>query len=66
MGAGYTSIVLGDHPVPVELQSYLSFIESVREGVTKRKLADDFLRDLDFTVSQTEDQSSRVLFALQY
>ena len=29
-------------------------IESVRQNVTKRKLADD-LRDLDFTVSQTED-----------
>ena len=36
-----------------------SFFESVCQGVTKRKLADG-LRDLDFTVSQTEDQSSRV------
>ena len=44
VGACYTSIVLGDHPVPVKLQSYLSFIESVREGITKRKLADDFFK----------------------
>ena len=58
LGAVYTSIVLGSHPVPVKLrgatENCFFFIESVRQNVTKRKLADD-LRDLDFTVSQTED-----------
>ena len=39
------------------------FIESVRQGVTKRNLADD-LRDLDFTVSQTENQYKDGLLAL--
>ena len=46
-------------PVPV-LKLQRIRIESVRDGVTKRKLADDFLRHLDFTVSQTEDHSSGV------
>ena len=60
MGASYTSTVLRNHPVSV-LKLQIILIESVRDGVTKRKLADDFiLRDLNFTVSQTEDQSSRV------
>ena len=59
VGALYTSIVLGNHPVLVKLQR--TFFESVhvRQGVTKRNVADD-LRDLGFTVSQTEDESSRV------
>ena len=35
------------------------FIDSNCQGVTKRNLADD-LRGLGFTVSLTEDQSSRV------
>ena len=64
MGALYTSIVLGRLSIPVKLQLENLFFESVRQGVTKRKLADD-LRDLGFAISQTEDQSSRVLFALQ-
>ena len=60
VGALYTSIVLGNHPVPVKQTENLFFFEShVRQDVTKRKLADG-LRDLGFTVSQTEDQSSRV------
>ena len=54
LAAVYTS----NHPVPVKLpgttENCFFFIESVRQNVTKRKLADD-LRDLDFTVSQTED-----------
>ena len=58
MGALYTSIVLGILPVPVKLYRE-SFFESVHQGVTKRKLADG-LRDLGFTVLQTQDQSSRV------
>ena len=58
MGALYTSIVLGNNPVPVKLQR-IFFFESLRQGVTKRNVVDD-LRDLGFTVSQTEDQSSRV------
>ena len=37
----------------------LFFEIRVRQGVTKRKLADG-LRDFGFTVLQTEDQSSRV------
>ena len=59
MGSLNTSIVLGNYPIPVKLQRI--FFERIRQGVlnTKRKLADD-LRDLDFTLSQTEDQSSRV------
>ena len=36
MGALYTAIVLGNHPVPVKLQRI--FFESVRQGVTKRKI----------------------------
>ena len=34
------------------------FFESVRQGVSKRKLADE-LRDLGFIVWQTDDQSNR-------
>ena len=61
VGALYTSIVLGNHPVKLTDQRvFFSFFEShVREGVTKRKLADG-LRDLGFIVLQTENQSSRV------
>ena len=60
MGASYTSTVLSNYPVSV-LKLQIILIESVRDGVTKLKLADDFiLRDLNFTVSQTEDQSSRI------
>ena len=56
---GYLAAVYtNNHPVPVKLpgttENCFFFIESVRQNVTKRKLADD-LRDLDFTVSQTED-----------
>ena len=36
VGAGYTSIVLGNHPVPVKLQRI--FLLRLREGVTKQKL----------------------------
>ena len=36
VGAGYTSIVLGNHPVPVMLQRIFSL--RLREGVTKQKL----------------------------
>ena len=36
VGAGYTSIVLGNHPVPVKLQRIFSL--RLREGVTKQKL----------------------------
>ena len=36
VGALYTAIVLGNHPVRVELQRI--FFESVRQGVTKRKI----------------------------
>ena len=36
MGAGYTSIVLGNHPVSVNLQRI--FLLRLREGVTKQKL----------------------------
>ena len=36
VGAGYTSIVLGNHPVPVKLQRI--FLLGLREGVTKQKL----------------------------
>ena len=36
VGAGYTSIVLGNHPVPVKLQRI--FLWRLREGVTKQKL----------------------------
>ena len=36
MSAGYTSIVLGNHPVPVKLQRI--FLLRLREGVTKQKL----------------------------
>ena len=36
VGAGYTSIVLGNHPVPVNLQRI--FLLRLREGVTKQKL----------------------------
>ena len=58
VGALYTSIVLGNHPVSVKLTQNL-FFESIHQGVTKRKLVDG-LRDLGLTVSQAEDQSSRV------
>ena len=37
------------------------FFESVRQGVCRRNVADD-LRDLGFTVSQTEDQLSRIFW----
>ena len=59
VGALYIAIVLGNHPVSLKQQKI--FFESVRQGVTKRKLVDD-LRDstVGFTVSQTEDQPSRV------
>ena len=57
MGALNTSVVLGNNPVPLKLTENF-FFEVVRQGVTKRKLADG-IRDLGFTVSQTEDQSSR-------
>ena len=40
-------------------ESLFFFEIHVRQGVTKRKLADG-LRDFGFTVLQTEDQSSRV------
>ena len=60
VGALYTSIVVGNHFFPVKPTKRISFFEShVRQVLTKRKLADG-LRDLGFTVSQTEDQSSRV------
>ena len=36
VGAGYTSIVLGNHSVPVHLQRI--FLLRLREGVTKQKL----------------------------
>ena len=36
LGAGYTSIALGNHPVPVKVQRIL--LLRLREGVTKRKL----------------------------
>ena len=36
VGAGYTSIVLANHPVPVKLQRI--FLLRLREGVTKQKL----------------------------
>ena len=36
MGALYTAIVLGNHPVRIKLQRI--FFESVRQGVTKRKI----------------------------
>ena len=36
VGSGYTSIVLGNHPVPVKLQRIFSL--RLREGVTKQKL----------------------------
>ena len=36
VGAGYTSIVLGNHPVPVKLQRI--FLLRLREVVTKQKL----------------------------
>ena len=36
VGAGYTSIVLGNHPVPVKLQRI--FLLRLREGVTKQKM----------------------------
>ena len=36
VGAGYTSIVLGNHPVPVKLQRI--FLLRLRGGVTKQKL----------------------------
>ena len=55
VGAGYTSIVLGNHPVPVKLQRIVFNIETSRRCyITKVE------KDLDLTVSQTEDQSSRV------
>ena len=41
VGAGYTSIVLGNHPIPV-LKLQRIGIEGVCDGVTKRKLVDDF------------------------
>ena len=50
-------------PVKTVKLRRIVFIESVRQGVTKQNLADD-LRDLDFTVSQTEDQYKDGLFAL--
>ena len=46
VGDGYTSIVLGNDPVPLKLQRI--FLLRLCEGV------------LGFTVSPTEDQSSRV------
>ena len=49
-----TSIVLGNHPVSVKLQRI--FLLRLREGVTKKKVE----KDLNLTVSQTEDQSSRI------
>ena len=36
LGAGYTSIVLGNHPVPVKVQRIC--LLRLREGVTKQKL----------------------------
>ena len=36
LGAGYTSLVLGNHPVPVKVQRI--FLLRLREGVTKQKL----------------------------
>ena len=36
LGAGYTSIVLGNHPIPVKVQRI--FLLRLREGVTKQKL----------------------------
>ena len=59
VGALYTWIALGNHPVPVELQRIFFFFESVRQGVCRRNMADN-LRDLGFTVSPTEDQLSRI------
>ena len=61
----YTSIVLSNHPVTVLATENL-FLKSVRQDVTNRyktKVGGRFvvvtdLRDLGFTVSQTEDQSS--------
>ena len=48
MGDGYTSIVLGNDPVPLKLQRI--FLLRLCEVE----------KDLGFTVSPTEDQSSRV------
>ena len=52
-------IVLGNHPVPVKLQRI--FFESVRQGFTKRKLADE---NFGFTVSQTDHSRGFVCLAV--
>ena len=59
LGAVYTSIVLGNHPVPViygELQRIVFFflLRVFVKVLRNEKLADD-LKDLDFSVSQTKD-----------
>ena len=50
MGAGYTSIVLGNHPVPVKLQRIFSL--RLREGVTKQKLKNILISRIRKQISQ--------------
>ena len=50
VGAGYTSIVLGNHPVPVKLQRIFSL--RLREGVTKQKLKNILILRIRKQISQ--------------
>ena len=57
---GYVNITGQLYPFRKPTENlFLLFFRVPRQGVTKRKLADD-LRDLSFAVSQTEDQSCSV------
>ena len=54
----YLNSILGNYPVPMKLQR--ESFESVRQVLQNESCGRYDLRDLSFTVSQTEDQSSRV------